>query len=152
MTSRPNWVTHLQKVPRIPFGAFASSADPATWRDYRTACKAAALGNVDGIGFVFDGSGIVGIDLDDCLHDGLLEDWAAEIVVACAGTYIELSPSGRGLHIFGRGMVGNGYRRPGVEVYDRGRYFTVTGLRWDNAPARLADIQSVADALTCAAR
>lgn len=152
MTSRPNWVTHFQKVPRVPFGTFARSNDPTTWRDYRTACNAAALGNVDGIGFMFDGSGIAGIDLDDCLHDGVLDDWAADIVARCVGTYIEVSPSGRGLHIFGRATVGAGRRLGQVEVYDRGRYFTVTGQRWVDAPSVLSDIQSVTDRLRGAAR
>lgn len=152
MTSRTSWVTHARKVPRVPFGGFAKSNDPTTWRDYATACEAAKSSEVDGIGFVFDGSGIAGIDLDDCIHDGVLDDWAEEIVAACAGTYIEVSPSGRGLHIFGRATVGAGRRLGRVEVYDRGRYFTVTGNRWGHAPVRLGDIQRVTDELRGASR
>lgn len=148
MTSRRNWVTHFQKVPRTPFHGFAKSNDPATWSDYATACDAARRTRVDGIGFVFDGTGIAGIDLDDCLRDGVLEDWAADIVAMCGDTYIEVSPSGRGLHIFGKAIVGAGRRLGQIEVYDRGRYFTVTGRRWADAPARLGDISSAIAAAT----
>lgn len=145
MTRKRCWVNHRAKVPITPGSIFARSNDPTTWRDFSTACRAAADPSIDGVGFMFDGSGIAGIDLDHCLHDGALEPWAAEIVTACAGTYIEVSPSGTGLHIFGRATVGTGRRRNGVEVYDRGRYFTVTGKRWADAPLELADIQSVVD-------
>ena len=146
MARKRCWVTHRSKVPMTPGSIFARSNDPATWRDFSTACRAAAVGNVDGVGFMFDGTGIAGIDLDHCITDGVLEPWAAEIVPACAGTYIEVSPSGTGLHIFGLATVGTGRRRDGVEVYDRGRYFTVTGDRWGDAPLKLADIQAVVDA------
>ena len=147
MARKRCWVNHRQKVPITPGGVFARSNDRTTWRDFDTACRAAQARGIDGVGFMFDGTGIAGIDLDHCLRDGVLEPWAAEIVAACAGTYIEVSPSGNGLHIFGRGVVGNGRRSDGIEVYDRGRYFTVTGNRWADAPLELADIQSVIDAL-----
>ncbi len=147
MTRKRCWVTHRQKVPITPFGVFARSNDPTTWSDYATAAAAAASTKVDGIGFMFDGSGITGIDLDHCLINGVLESWAQVIVDACAATYIEISPSGSGLHIYGRASVGTGRRHDGVEVYDRGRYFTVTGNRWADAPVMLADIQSVIDGL-----
>lgn len=147
MSRRKCWVVHRSKVPITPSGIFARSNDPSTWRSFAVACSAAAHGNVDGLGFVFDGSGIAGIDLDHCLVGGELLPWAAEIVSSCSGTYIEVSPSGTGLHIFGRGTVGTGRKRDGIEVYDRGRFFTVTGQRWADAPARLSNIQPVLDAI-----
>jgi len=101
----------------------------------------------DGVGFVLNGDGIAAIDLDHCVTDEGLEPWAADIVARCAGTYIELSPSGTGLHIFGYATVGHGRRGVGVEVYDRGRYFTVTGNVWGSAPRRLADISAVVDSI-----
>lgn len=138
---------HRSKVPITPGSIFARSNDPSTWRSFAVACSAAEDGWADGIGFMFDGSGIAGIDLDHCIVDGELLPWAAEIVAACPGTYIEVSPSGTGLHIFGRGVVGTGRKRDGVEVYDRGRFFTVTGQRWGDAPVRLASIQTALDAV-----
>ena len=84
--------------------------------------------------------GIAGIDLDHCLTGGVLEPWAQQIVDRCPATYVEVSPSGTGLHIFGRAIVGAGRRRDGVEVYDRGRYFTVTGKPFGKPSRKLADI------------
>jgi primase-polymerase (primpol)-like protein len=147
MTRKPNWVCHKQKVPRVPFGAFASSTNRETWRDHATAVSGAQQPGIDGIGFVLDGEGIACIDLDDCLHDGVLDDWAQEIVDRCPRTYIEVSPSGRGLHIFGYATVGKGRRSGGVEVYDRGRYICVTGRRFGGFPRRLSDISAVVAAL-----
>lgn len=92
-----------------------------------------------------NGDGIVCLDLDHCLEGGTLADWAADIVAACAGTYIEVSPSGTGLHIFGRGQVSRTRRiRDGrnVEVYGRGQYITVTGKRFGDCPSVLADISA----------
>lgn len=140
----PRWIRHTAKVPTRVAGGNASTTKPGTWSSYAEAC-ASSVG--DGLGFVFAGDGIVGIDLDDCLSESGLEPWAAEIVAACHGTYIEVSPSGRGLHVFGRGVVGPGRRLGPVEVYDRGRYFTVTMRRYRRAPLVLRDLQTVIDGL-----
>ena len=64
-----------------------------------------------GPGFVLNGDGIVCIDLDHCLTGRVLEPWAADILAACPGTYIEVSPSGDGLHIWGRALDFDGGRR-----------------------------------------
>lgn len=94
---------------------------------------------------------LVCIDLDHALLDGLLRPWARKIVDALPETYIEVSPSGTGLHIWGFGSVGRGrrIRRGGsaVEVYDRGRYITVTRNPFEDAPSRLADLSQVIDDL-----
>ena len=139
------WIRHTDKVPTRVGGGNASTTQPATWATYDQA-RQSSVG--DGLGFVFAGDGIVGIDLDYCLTSTGLEPWAAEIVSACHGTYVEISPSGRGLHIYGLGVVGCGRRMGLVEVYDRGRYFTVTMRRYRRAPLTLRDIQEVVDELT----
>lgn len=145
LTSRPRWVVHQGKVPRTPFGAAASSTNAQTWRDHATATAALAGsdGQLDGLGFVLTGDGIACIDLDHCLTDGSLDGWAAEIVARCPGTYIEVSLSGTGLHIFGYATVGHGRRGEQVEVYDRGRYICITGRCYRGAPRRLSDISGV---------
>lgn len=144
MTTKARWVLHRKKVPFTPFGAFASVSRPDSWRDYATAKAALAdkRAHQDGVGFVLNGDGIACLDLDDCLHDGVLADWAQEIVDRCPRTYIEISPSGHGLHIFGYATVGKG-RIGQVEVYDRGRYICITGRRFGSFPRRLADISAV---------
>jgi putative DNA primase/helicase len=98
-----------------------------------------------GVGFVFFSSDpFVGIDLDDCLEDELVKDWARGIVERFSDTYIEVSPSGNGLKIWARGRIPANV--PGVrigdgaiELYDRARYFTVTGQRFRSAPFQVKD-------------
>jgi len=134
------WVTHRAKVPITPFGAFARVNDPATWADYATARRAADRPGIDGVGFVLDGDGIACIDLDHCLDGDQLAPWAQDILDRCPPTYVEVSPSGRGLHVFGLAHVGRGRRGNGAEVYDRGRYICVTGIPFRGSINRLADI------------
>jgi hypothetical protein len=56
-----------------------------------------------------------------------LETWAQEIVDRFK-SYSEFSPSGEGVHILIRGALPPGRRRVGqIEMYDAGRYFTMTG-------------------------
>ena len=144
LTARDRWVRHRNKVPLRPDGRAASSTDAGSWSSF-AAVESSLVG--DGFGFVLAGEGIAAIDLDGCLVDGVVEPWAQAILDACAGTYVEVSPSGRGLHVFGLATVGRGRRLGQVEVYDRGRYMTVTGDRFGAAPCRLADISAVVGSL-----
>lgn len=60
---------------------------------------------------------------------------------------MELSPSGTGLHAIVRGQLpGPGRRRGQVEIYDRARFFTITG-RALSAPGSIAGAQAAIDAL-----
>jgi primase-polymerase (primpol)-like protein len=100
-----------------------------------------------GVGFVLDGDGIVCLDLDHVIRpDGSLVPWAAELLALLPPTYIEVSVSGAGLHVFGFGQLPAGGRRlprpdgTGLEVYGDGRFIATTGMRWQDAPARLGDL------------
>ncbi|WP_043468999.1 bifunctional DNA primase/polymerase [Kitasatospora sp. MBT66] len=152
LTTRDRWVRYsARKVPLTTAGTPASSTDPGTWTSYSTAARSTAGA---GLGFVLAGDGIVCIDLDHCLAaDGTLETWAADIVAQSGATYTEVSPSGAGLHIWGRADVRHGrrIRRPGglaVEVYGTGRYITMTGRRHGACPSTLADLSALVTALT----
>lgn len=144
MTSVNRWFRHSAKVPLTVGNRSASSTNPATWSPFKVA-NVSDVG--DGLGFVLAGEGITCIDLDHCIVDGVLEPWAQSIVNQCKGTYVEVSMSGTGLHVFGFASVGKGYRRNGVEIYDRGRYIAVTGRRWKRCPLVLTDISVVVDSL-----
>lgn len=91
-----------------------------------------------------NGDGVVCLDLDGCLEGGVVADWARPVLARLPATYVEVSPSGTGLHVFGLGRVDRGRHfrvGPGrVEVYGWGRFICVTGLRFAGAPARLADV------------
>lgn len=125
------------KVPRTPAGRHASSTDPKTWSTFEAVVAAYQTGRFDGVGFVL-GDGFAGIDLDEVRNPEtgeLFAAWAVELIAA-AGTYTDVSPSGTGAKLFGRGVwKGDWHKRPHpsgvgeIEVYSEGRYFTVTGHR-----------------------
>lgn len=123
------WVRHVAKRPVRPNGAAASSTNPESWSSFDEAMSGKAG---DGVGFVLNGDGIVCVDLDGCVSDGRLSAWAEQIVSMFPGAAVEVSLSGRGLHIWGTGpnlskvFDYNGSR---VEVYADKRYIAMTG-RW----------------------
>jgi primase-polymerase (primpol)-like protein len=126
LIAQARWIRHTAaKVPVTAWGTAASSTNPATWCDYESARQSSAG---VGLGFVLNGDGIVCIDVDHCIVDGELTAQAADLVGRCQGTYIERSPSGTGLHIWGKARLGfSGTVIGGVEVYGDLRYLTVTG-------------------------
>lgn len=150
LTGRERWVRRDErKAPRTVEGGFASVSDPATWSAHREA--AASKAGV-GLGYMLaEGDGIVCIDLDHCLEGGQLATWAREVLDRCPASYTEVSPSGDGLHIWGRGELERGrrIRRDGaaIEVYGQGRYVAMTGRRFEDSPARLADLSEVVASL-----
>ncbi len=143
------------KPPLQACGRKAKSNDPDTWTDFDTALAACRADpeRFAGVGFVL-GDGWVGIDADDVRDPacGSLLPWAAELVRA-AGTYADVSPSGTGLKLIGRGVWRGGWHKrphPGggeVEVYDR-QYFTVVGVPAVGSGADAGDIQPALDLLT----
>ncbi|MFB7258842.1 DNA primase [Streptomyces nojiriensis] len=153
LTTRDRWIRRsADKVPLTVAGKAASSTNPRTWSTYTDA--AASTAGV-GLGFVLsDVDDIVCIDLDHCLNPltGRLAPWAAAIVRDAGATYVEVSPSGDGLHIWGRADVRQGrrIRRPdgmAVEVYGTGRYIAMTGRRHGNAPSILGNVARVVRAI-----
>jgi putative DNA primase/helicase len=118
------------KLPLQSNGSAASSNNPNTWCDFLHAQEAYESGRFDGVGFVFDGSdGFVGVDLDDCIDEhGAISDEASQILEKVEG-YAEVSPSGTGLKIFTRASLETAHvdHEKGLEIYPKGRYFTVTG-------------------------
>lgn len=122
------------KRTKIPFnaetGEFAKSNDKSTWSSYENAVNAEG---VDGIGFFFEPP-YLGIDIDD-IDDDLhrfkqgdkLDNIVSEFNEAFK-SYTEVSPSGNGLHIIVKGKIPGSRRRKGnIEMYDSGRFFTMTG-------------------------
>ncbi len=136
----PHWVgwkymqrpgeDHKRKVPiNAMDGQPAKSNDPTTWCDFDTTCLGKERFGLDGIGFMFSGDGIFGIDIDHCYDPETQElDPAAAEIIETVQSYTELSPSGTGIHILCKGALPEGRKRRGaVEMYSTLRYFTVTG-------------------------
>ncbi|MGC4946185.1 bifunctional DNA primase/polymerase [Streptomyces sp. DT224] len=150
LTRRPRWVRHSdRKVPLTVGGSVASSTDPSTWSRHRDAARSTVGA---GFGFVLDGDGVVCLDLDHCVDiDGEVAAWAQTILDAAVGTWVEVSRSGTGLHVWGLGSLEAGrritYRGGSVELYADGRYIAVTGATFGDTPRRLGDLQHVIDAL-----
>jgi hypothetical protein len=125
------WVCVLEGS-KMPWQALcfypASSTNPDTWATFEEAVAAVEGGYYDGIGFVFNDNGIVGIDLDDALAHGCLSPLATDILELCS-SYTEVSKSGSGLHIFVKGDVPFKGRNnlAGVEIYKTARFFIMTG-------------------------
>ena len=142
LTERPQWVCwcleerdgNMTKMPYIP-GTLrgASSNDLMTWRTFSETLEAYELGEpaYDGIGFMFcSADPYSGIDLDKCRdpETGEVEGWAQEIIDEVSEGYVEVSPSGTGIHIIVPGAVRGGAVKKGlIEMYSQTRFFTVTG-------------------------
>ena len=140
LTERPQWVVWKlekrdgkpTKVPHIAGGVGrASSTDLLTWRTFGEAVQALEGGRYDGIGFCFcSADPFCGIDLDDCRdpETGEVAQWARKIISSVEEGYVEISPSGTGIHIIVEGTVrGGGMRKGKAEMYCRDRFVTVTG-------------------------
>ncbi|MBE6825868.1 MAG: DNA primase [Ruminococcus sp.] len=148
----PNWVcwraepnpkshSGVSKKPINPrTGGLAMSNNPQTWADFETAVRVSA--DFAGIGFMFDGSGYFGVDLDGCTdamqayfsgnHDNIIGDFVESLQ-----SYTEFSQSNTGIHIICKGRLPEGGRRRGsVEMYDSGRFFVMTG----NCCTRFVDV------------
>jgi putative DNA primase/helicase len=152
MKDKRQWVrwrleTRHGKQTKVPYrvdGKPAASDNPNDWTDYYTAVSGVTINKDGGVGFMF-ADGFAGIDLDGC-HDpktGEITWWAQEIIQRLDGVYVELSPSGTGLHIFVMGTVPGadkkfnlnpeiGHGKAAIEIYDTRRYFTVTGQPYFN--------------------
>lgn len=100
----PNGKT--DKIPCSPAGVAGVNAhDPANWVSHDEArALAAAWGPRFGVGFVLTtGDPFFCVDIDGCrLPDGGWSAWATSTVAALPGCAVEVSQSGRGLHIWGR--------------------------------------------------
>jgi putative DNA primase/helicase len=125
-------------------GTRASSTNPETWAPFRAALDCVEIGGVgDGVGFVFSADDpYVGVDLDQ----GLSEPDRAAILLAL-DSYSEASVSGGGVHVIVRATLnGRGRNRRGpFEVYERGRFFVVTGEHVRGTPATIEDRQAQLD-------
>src|SRR5207249_2397000 len=115
--------------------------DPTTWGTYKQAHLALKKypEKYTGMGFeLVAHQYLVVIDLDKCIHDGTIEDYAQAILMRI-DSYAEISPSGLGIHIWVRASLPEniGPDKDGtsrVEMYDHDRYITTTGVHVEGTP------------------
>lgn len=135
------------KVPKNPHtGQSGSSTNSQAWGTFMDAVRGKKRHNMSGLGWVFTKEvGILGIDLDGCIDEaGQVKNWADEIIKAL-DSYTEISPSGRGLHIFVYGKIPKALGpAPGskIEVYAEGRYFTMTGKQLPSSSDEIGQRQA----------
>src|SRR5215204_970248 len=141
------------KVPKIAGTLYnASSSNEKTWRSFARCAEALQRQPDlhDGVGRMFaKDDGTAGVDLDNCRDSktGEPSPRAAEIV-EMLNSYAEVSPSETGVKIWVRAVLPAGRRKkPGVEVYDRGRFFTLTGWHLVGTPRTVEPRQDEIEAL-----
>lgn len=145
------------KVPYQDTGAGASTTNPMTWRRFPAAMHAYRTGKFDGIGFVVtDADEFVGIDLDHATESAGSPKPAASKILHTFASYTERTPSGEGFRawILGRkpdhaGCKRNDFDGAGtdVEIYQTGRFFTVTGHRITGSAHTIEPRQEALEAL-----
>jgi putative DNA primase/helicase len=110
------------KIPINPStGKNAMSNNPNTWTNLLDAVYGNTIHDLDGIGFMLE-NGYFGIDLDDC-DEALKNEFITHMQ-----SYTEISQSGNGIHIICKGTLPKGKRRTkGIEMYETGRFFVMTG-------------------------
>jgi hypothetical protein len=142
LKSRNQFITVLKKT-KIPYNTQSHSVcdphDPSVWLSYDEARRRVGQWGALGIGFVFTKQDpYFFIDIDSCLNpDG--RTWSDLAVQVCAmfpGAAVEVSQSGRGLHIFGSGAAPDHSCKNtalGMEFYTDGRYVLLSegGMRGD---------------------
>lgn len=135
------------KIPISPWSGKKAACDqPRSWSSFKHVRYVQSRWNCDGIGFVFtEQDPYCGIDLDGCLDGvGHFTPEALDILQRLH-SFAELSPSGRGLHILAKAKLPAGRRRKGgLEMYDSGRYFTITGSHIPGTPLVIEDRQTAA--------
>jgi len=147
------WKTVINgKASKIPLnpnnGVAASVNEPATWTTFENATNYYQSGKADGVGFVFTNDDpFIGIDFDDCIVDGKILP-ETEYLIKNIGSYTEISPSGEGLHIIIKGKLpAGGHRKGKIEVYDKKRFFTVTGDTLTDTYQEIIGVDNILDIL-----
>lgn len=148
------WVARCKKIPINPHSLYGASSvkseqwgtfdevlqvqgKAAQWYDSKT--KQQVTGTIDGVGFVL-APPYCGIDLDHIINPATGEIIPeAQDIINTMDSYAELSPSGTGIHIIYKGNVHNDWKNKKhitdtaeLEMYQTGRYFTVTGNRFND--------------------
>lgn len=138
------------KIPISPWSGKAAACDkPQTWSTYRHVLYAMRRFPCHGIGFVFtEADPFCGIDLDRCRTiKGAIVPEVLNLIKRLE-SYTELSPSGTGAHVLVKAKLpGKGRRSGKIEMYDTGRYFTITGKHLIGTPTAIQNRQAVLDQL-----
>ena len=172
LQERPQWTVWrpVQKNGRIQKPPFLASdprrnadpTNPSDWCDHASAAAVVAAGEASGLQYILTKDGeIVAIDLDNCRDPDTssIDHWAQQFIERAkkAGAYIEISPSGTGIHIWG--LTGDGTskvhsntrltiegKKAGIELFRRtAKALTITGNTLGKPPKQLGNIDELID-------
>lgn len=154
LLSYPQWVCWRSqpgpnhRIAKIPVncntGGNAAVDDPKTWTTYAAARTYAERRGL-GLGFVLtDKDHFIFIDWDGCRdpQTGEIDPQVLAEAVAL-NTYVEISPSGKGLHAVGIGQLPPGHDCKGrdgeIEIYSTRHFLTITGQHLNGTPTEITD-------------
>jgi putative DNA primase/helicase len=168
LKQRPQWVMWKlesksddgkpTKVPYTTNGARAEPNNPKTWTSFQAVLNAlqGSSNQYSGLGYMFSQEDpYTGIDLDSDAEKGpfrCIVDWQltseAMAIVKNLNSYTEYSQSGNGVHVLIKGVLpAKGRRKGNIEMYDRDRFFVVTGSHLEGTPETIEDRQTQLDKL-----
>lgn len=129
----------MTKMPTSLGGFGISVTDAGQWVSH---AKASQSNAGDGVGFVLNGDGLACVDLDGVVEGGRLDPRAATLLNALDPFYVEVSPSGNGIHAWLHGSSPSGrsvyVQDDGLKVewYTDKRFICMTGNRLEDAAWR----------------
>ncbi len=122
------------KISKIPYSAKSLSAkgwnERQNFASFDKALSVLVNNNFDGLSFALtEEDSFVCIDLDNCIKDGQISLFAKSIVKTFEGSYMELSASTKGIHIFLKGNIPTNLNQQnkGIEIYKTNRCIAMTG-------------------------
>jgi putative DNA primase/helicase len=143
LSARPQWIVwkveargyDLSKVPyAVETGTRVDATDLLGWSSFGNAVEAyrSPGGFYSGIGFCLASCDpFVAVDLDRCrnVQTGKIAPWARKLIERVPDAYLEVSPSGTGLHLILEAKLrAGGMRRGRLELYSRDRFIALTGV------------------------
>ena len=117
------------KVAKLPFSLIDGKANDWNQLERWITFSEAKTMN-EPLGFVLvEEDKIFCVDLDHAIQGGKLTPMAKEVIESFTGTYMELSQSGKGIHIFVQGTIPDNLNLSsrGIEIYKKNRYIALTG-------------------------
>lgn len=121
---------------------YVNAHDPIHWADFETAhFTAELLGPAYGVAFVFTANDpFFVVDIDNCLTPTGWSDLALELISLLPGCLVEVSTSGKGLHLIGSGAVPPHAKKNtplGIELYSELRFLALGNMETATGSAGL---------------